>query len=136
MARQTVPDTSRVMVDFNQMKAFGQDPLILERGEGVRVTDVFGKTYIDGLSGVFTVNLGHGILLFAEIAAEQMKRISFTAPTMATNPPALNLAEYLIGITPEQYTTVKFFSGGSEATEAAIKLARQYHLQAGHPRKF
>ena len=62
-----------------------------------------------------------------------MKRISFTAPTMATNPPALRLAEYLIGITPEQYTTVKFFSGGSEATEAAIKLARQYHLQAGHP---
>ncbi|HKG25322.1 MAG TPA: aspartate aminotransferase family protein [Thermomicrobiales bacterium] len=136
MVSQAIPDTSRIMVDFNQMKAFGQEPLILDRGEGIRVTDVFGKTYIDGLSGVFTVNLGHGIPLFAEIAAEQMRRISFTAPTMATNPPALRLAEFLIGITPEQYTTVKFFSGGSEATEAAIKLARQYHLQAGHPRKY
>ena len=39
------------MVDFTQMKSFGQDPLILERGEGIRVTDVFGQTYIDGLSG-------------------------------------------------------------------------------------
>src|SRR5215213_137206 len=109
MVSQAIPDTSRIMVDFNQMKAFGQEPPILDRGEGIRVTDVFGKTYIDGLSGVFTVNLGHGIPLFAE---------------------------FVIGITPEQYTTVKFFSGGSEATEAAIKLARQYHLQAGHPRKY
>ena len=48
MVSQTTFDTSRIMVDFNQMKAFGQDPLILERGEGIRVTDVYGKTYIDG----------------------------------------------------------------------------------------
>ncbi len=61
MSIETAFDTSRIMVDFNQMKSFGQDPLILDRGEGIRVTDVFGKTYIDGLSGVFTVNLGHGI---------------------------------------------------------------------------
>ena len=48
------------------MKSFGEDPLILERGEGIRVTDVFGKTYIDGLSGVFTVNLGHGLQEFVD----------------------------------------------------------------------
>ncbi|HEY8445560.1 MAG TPA: aspartate aminotransferase family protein [Thermomicrobiales bacterium] len=136
VAKETIPDTSRIMVDFVQMKAFGRDPLILERGEGIRVTDVFGKTYIDGLSGVFTVNLGHGIPLFAEVAAEQMRQIAFTAPTMATNPRALRLADLLISITPEQYTTVKFFTGGSEANEAAIKMARQYHQQTGNPRKF
>jgi adenosylmethionine-8-amino-7-oxononanoate aminotransferase len=124
------------MVDFVQMKGFGDDPLILDRGEGVYVWDVFGKKYIDGLSGVFTVNLGHGIAEFADIAAEQAKRIAFTAPTMATNPRALELAELLIGITPPQYSTVKFFTGGSEATEAAIKLARQFWQQAGSPRKF
>jgi adenosylmethionine-8-amino-7-oxononanoate aminotransferase len=133
---QAVPDTARVMVDFTQMKAFGQNPLILERGEGIRVTDVFGQTYIDGLSGVFTVNLGHGVQELIDVAAEQARKIAFTAPTMATNPPALRLADLLIGITPEQYTTVKFFSGGSEATEAAIKLARQFWMQAGHPRKY
>ena len=136
MIQQTVPETARVMVDFTQMKAFGADPLILERGEGIRVTDVFGKTYIDGLSGVFTVNLGHGLQEIVDVAAEQGRLISFTAPTMATNPPALRLAELLIEITPAQYTTVKFFTGGSEANEAAIKLARQYWLQAGHPRKY
>jgi len=133
---QVVPDTARVMVDFTQMKSFGQDPLILERGEGIRVTDVFGQTYIDGLSGVFTVNLGHGLEELIDAAAEQARKIAFTAPTMATNPPALRLADLLIGITPEQYTTVKFFTGGSEANEAAIKLARQFWLQAGHPRKY
>jgi adenosylmethionine-8-amino-7-oxononanoate aminotransferase len=136
MVSKAIPDTSKIMVDFNQMKSFGQDPLILERGEGIRVWDVFGKSYIDGLSGVFTVNLGHGLPEFADIAAEQMKKISFTAPTMATNAPALQLADLLIQITPEQYSTVKFFSGGSEATEAAIKLSRQYFLQTGHGRKF
>lgn len=124
------------MVDFKQMKAFGQDPLILEHGEGIHVTDVFGKTYIDGLSGVFTVNLGHGNQQIIEVAAEQARQIAFTAPTMATNPAALRLAELLIEITPPQYSTVKFFSGGSEVTEAAIKLARQYFLQTGHGRKF
>src|SRR5215216_7207726 len=124
------------MVDFTQMKSFGQDPLILERGEGIRVTDVFGQTYIDGLSGVFTVNLGHGVQELIDVAAEQAGKIAFTAPTMATNPSALRLADLLIGITPDQYTMVKFFSGGSEATEAAIKLSRQYWMQAGHPRKY
>lgn len=136
MVEQVVPETARVMVDFTQMKSFGQDPLILERGEGIRVTDVFGKTYIDGLSGVFTVNLGHGVQELIDVAAAQARQIAFTAPTMATNPAALRLADLLIQITPPQYSTVKFFSGGSEATEAAIKLARQFWLQAGHPRKY
>jgi adenosylmethionine-8-amino-7-oxononanoate aminotransferase len=123
------------MVDFVQMKGFQDEPLILEKGVGIRVTDVFGKTYIDGLSGVFTVNLGHGIAELADVAAEQARQIAFTAPTMATNPRALELSELLIGITPPQYTTVKFFSGGSEATEAAIKLARQYWQQAPRRRR-
>ena len=133
---QALPDTARVMIDFTQMKSFGQDPLILERGEGIRVTDVFGQTYIDGLSGVFTVNLGHGLAELVDVAAAQARQIAFTAPTMATNPAALRFADLLIGITPEQYTTVKFFTGGSEANESAIKLARQYWMQAGHERKY
>jgi adenosylmethionine-8-amino-7-oxononanoate aminotransferase len=136
MAQETTFDTSHVMIDFTQMKSFGQDPLILEEGKGIRVTDVFGKSYIDGLSGVFTVNIGHGIEEIIEVATEQAKKITFTAPTMATNPAALKLAELLIQITPPQYSTFKFFSGGSEATEAAIKMARQYQLQTGHGSKF
>ena len=136
MLEQAAPETSQVMVDFVQMKGFGEDPLILESGKGIRVTDVFGKTYIDGLSGVFTVNLGHGIDEIIDVAAEQARKIAFTAPTMATNPSALRFADLLLEITPRQYSTVKFFTGGSEANEAAIKLARQYWAQAGHPRKY
>ncbi len=136
MAQETTFDTAQIMIDFTQMKSFGQDPLILEEGKGIRVTDVFGKSYIDGLSGVFTVNFGHGVEELVDVAAEQGRKISFTAPTMATNPAALRLADLLIKITPEQYSTVKFLSGGSEATEAAIKMARQYQLQAGRGTKF
>ena len=113
-------DTSQVMVDFNQMKSFADDPLILERGKGIRVWDVFGKEYIDGLSGVFTVNYGHGLDEIIDVAAEQARKIAFTAPTMSTNPPALRLADLLTSLLPEQFTTVKFASGGSEANEFAI----------------
>ena len=136
VAQETTFDTAQIMIDFTQMKSFGQDPLILEEGKGIRVTDVFGKSYIDGLSGVFTVNFGHGVDELVDVAAEQGRKISFTAPTMATNPAALRLADLLIKITPEQYSTVKFLRGGSEATEAAIKMARQYQLQAGRGTKF
>lgn len=129
-------DTAQVMVDFNQMKSFGENPLILERGRGIRVWDVFGKEYIDGLSGVFTVNYGHGLDHIVDAGAAQGKQIAFTAPTMSTNPAALRLADLLIQITPEQFTTVKFASGGSEANEFAIKMARQYHAQTGSPRKY
>ena len=135
MSRQTVPTTSQVMVDFTQMKSFGRDPLIIERGEGVRLWDVFGKAYIDGLSGVFTANLGHGVDALVDVAAEQERKISFAPPTMATSPAALALADLVVRITPEQYRTVKFYGGGSEATENAIKIARQYHLQRGNARK-
>ena len=91
MTARTVPDTAQIMVDFNQMKSFGENPLILEEGHGIRVTDVFGKTYIDGLSGTFSVSLGHGIQEFTDVVVEQMRKISFAAPTLATNPAALKL---------------------------------------------
>jgi adenosylmethionine-8-amino-7-oxononanoate aminotransferase len=129
-------DTAKVMVDFNQMKSFGENPLILERGRGIRVWDIFGKEYIDGLSGVFTVNYGHGLEHIIDAGTAQAKQIAFTAPTMSTNPAALRLADFLIQITPEQFSTVKFASGGSEANEFAIKMARQFHLQSGNPRKY
>jgi adenosylmethionine-8-amino-7-oxononanoate aminotransferase len=124
-----------VMLDFVQMKSFCEDPLVVERAEGVRVWDTEGRGYIDGLSGIYVVNVGHGRPEIVEAMKAQLDRIAF-APQMATNPPALELAELLIRITPEQYTRVKFHSGGSEATEAAIKLARQYHRQSGSPGRY
>ncbi|MCI0581861.1 MAG: aminotransferase class III-fold pyridoxal phosphate-dependent enzyme [Chloroflexi bacterium] len=120
-----------LMVDFNQMKAFVDDPLILERGSGIRVTDTRGRTYIDGLSGVFTSNLGHANEEIIAAVTAQLGRLAFGAPTMATTSSALALVERILELVPQPFTTMKFLSGGSEATESAIKLARQFHRQRG-----
>jgi len=125
-----------LMVDFNQMKAFVDDPLILDRGEGIRVTDTSGCSYIDGLSGVFTSNLGHGNPEIIEAVTEQLGKLAFGAPTMATTSTALALVDRILEFAPPNYTTMKFLSGGSEATESAMKLARQYHRQAGRPGRY
>src|SRR5262245_39171293 len=125
----------KVMLDFVQMSAFVDDPLVVERAEGVRVWDTDGKAYIDGLSGIFVVNLGHGRREIVDAVVEQLNKVAF-APQMASSVPELELGELLLSLVPGRYTQVKFYSGGSEATEAAIKLARQYHRQTGSPGKY
>ncbi|HZS91286.1 MAG TPA: aminotransferase class III-fold pyridoxal phosphate-dependent enzyme [Chloroflexota bacterium] len=125
-----------LMVDFTQMKAFAEDPLILERGEGIRLTDDRGRVYIDGASGVLTSNLGHANRDIVDAVAAQLGRLAFGAPTAATTTRALELVERMRALLPPQYTTMKFLSGGSEATETALKLARQYHRQTGHAGKY
>jgi adenosylmethionine-8-amino-7-oxononanoate aminotransferase len=129
-------DVGRVMVDFTQMKAFSEDPLILAEGDGIRVRDVDGRSYIDGLSGTFCMSLGHGNARIVEAATKQLSRLALAAPTMATSDRSLELARELLALLPSQYTTLKWGSGGSEAVEAAIKMARQFHRQAGDPRKY
>jgi adenosylmethionine-8-amino-7-oxononanoate aminotransferase len=131
------PDVARhLMVDFTQMKTFAEDPLVLESGEGIRLTDDRGRTYIDGLSGVFTSNLGHGNPEIADALATQARRLAFATPTMGTNTRAAELVDKLLALVPSEFTTVKLLSGGSEANEAAIKLARQFHKQTGHATKY
>ena len=125
-----------LMVDFNQMKAFVEEPLVLDRGAGIRVTDTSGRTYIDGLSGVFTSNLGHGNREIIDAVTAQLGRLAFGAPTMATSSTALALVDRILEFAPPPYTTMKFLSGGSEATESAMKLARQYHRQTGQAGRY
>ena len=129
-------DVARVMVDFTQMKAFSEDPLILSEGDGIRVRDVDGRSYIDGLSGTFCLSLGHGNARVVEAASAQLSRLALAAPTMATSDRSLELARELLALLPPQYTALKWGSGGSEAVEAAIKMARQFHRHAGKAGKF
>jgi adenosylmethionine-8-amino-7-oxononanoate aminotransferase len=124
------------MIDFTQMKAFSEDPLILTEGDGIRVRDVDGRWYIDGLSGTFCMSLGHGNARVIEAATKQLSRLALAAPTMATSDRSLELANELLALLPPRYTTLKWGGGGSEAVEAAIKMARQFHRQAGDPRKY
>jgi beta-alanine--pyruvate transaminase len=133
---QSRDPVSRVMVDFQQMKAFADHPFIVERGEGVYLFDRDGKRYLDGLAGVFVMSVGHGNAAVIESIMDQLHQLTFAPPLASTNTPALKLAERLSALTPPQFNVFKFSSGGSEAVEMAFKLARQYHRQTGHPEKY
>ena len=91
--------TRHVMVDFNQMKTFSSAPLIMVDGDGIVLTDDGGRRYIDGLSGVFAVSLGHGNEEIIEAIAAQHRRVSFSSPIMTTTDRALELAAALIRVT-------------------------------------
>lgn len=127
---------ARIMVDFQQMKAFAEDPFIVERAEDVYLFDDHGKQYIDGLAGVFVVSVGHGNTSVMEAVMDQMQRLTFAPPLASANIPAMKLAERICELTPEQFSVVKFASGGSEAIETALKMALQYHKQTGNPEKY
>src|SRR5699024_8325104 len=125
----------RLMVDFQQMSAFVEDPLVLDRGEGCWLWDAEGRRYFDGLSGVMVANYGHGNRRIIAAVTEQLGRLAFAAPTLATNTRALGLVDRLGALLPD-FSTFKLLSGGSEVVEAALKLARQYHKQTGQPGRY
>jgi adenosylmethionine-8-amino-7-oxononanoate aminotransferase len=91
---------------------------------------------LDGISGVFTVNVGHNNPRVRAALHRQIDEICFAPPLHATNIPAIELANLVASLTPGDLNTVKLLSGGSEATETAMKLARQYHRQTGNPLKY
>jgi adenosylmethionine-8-amino-7-oxononanoate aminotransferase len=120
----------------DQMKEFAKRPLVMERADGVRYWDVTGKEYLDALSGIYVANVGHNNRRVIEAVQEQYDRLTFSPPMHGTNAVAIQLANLLAAIAPGDLNTVKFECGGSEVTEAAIKMARQYHQLTGNPRKF
>jgi putrescine aminotransferase len=103
------------------------DPIIYVRGRGAVVEDLNGKQYLDGLSGLWNVNVGHGRAELADAAARQMKELAyFSAYSGSTNIPAIQLADRLIALTTGTMQAVFFTSGGAEANESAFKTARFY----------
>jgi adenosylmethionine-8-amino-7-oxononanoate aminotransferase len=124
-----------IVLDFMQMTEFVKDPFIVTRAEGIRFWDAHGKEYLDGLAGVFVVNVGHGNRRVIDAMKAQLDTLAFAPPLHATTPPALELVRLLAAVGPGDLNTVKLLSGGSEANEAAIKLTKQYHRQTGHPLK-
>ena len=113
-----------------------EQPLVVTegRGEMLRVAD--GKEYIDGLSGLWNVNAGHGRKELGEIAAEQMMKLGFaSAYSGATNPPAAQLADKLVKIAYSNTSAVYFTTAGAESNESAFKIARFYWKLQGKPNK-
>jgi putrescine aminotransferase len=125
-----------LFLDFMQMQAFAKAPMVFVEGSGARLKTEDGREFIDGLSGVFTTSLGHGNRAVVAAITRQLERLAFAPPLHGTNPAALELTTLLLRIAPEAVTAVKLFSGGSEATEAAMKLARQYQRQTGQVRRY
>ena len=104
---------------------------VIVSGKGVRITDADGKSYIDGIAGIWNVTLGYGREEIAEAAYEQMKRLPFAASAMVTAP-AANLSARLAEILPGDLKHSFLSSSGSEASETAIKIARESSRQR-HP---
>ncbi len=125
-----------IMLDFQQMSEFVENPLVIRRADGIWYEDVQGKRYIDAHSGAYVVAVGHNNQRIQAAMAEQLAQVAFTPPLFATNLPAIELANKLTEITPGDLNTIKFLLSGSDATEAAMKMARQYHGQTGNPKKY
>src|SRR5216117_1933450 len=112
------------------------EPMIYVRGKGATIETLGGERYIDGLAGLWNVNVGHGRTELAEAAAAQMKDMAyFSAYTGSSNLPAVQLAEKLIGIAYDNMQGVFFTCGGAESNESAFKTARFYWKAKGKPDK-
>lgn len=121
---------------FTRMGAYtDQPPTVMERGEGAYVWDTRGKRYLDGLSGLFVVQAGHGRRELAEAAAKQAEQLAYFPIWSFAHPAAIALADRLAAAAPGDLNKVFFSSGGGEANETAWKLAKQYFKLTGKPNK-
>jgi adenosylmethionine-8-amino-7-oxononanoate aminotransferase len=120
----------------DQMAEWSKRPLIMAKADGVHYWDVNGKRYLDALSGIYVVSVGHNNRRVIEAIRKQLDTLHFSPPMHGTNPVAIQLANLLAELAPGDLSTVKFQCGGSEVTEAAMKLARQYHKLRGNGTKY
>jgi len=125
--------TEHLWLHFTRMG--GYDPPVIVRGEGCYLWDDKGNRYLDGLAGLFSVNIGYSYgEEIGQAALAQMRELPFYTNWSYAHPRAIELAQTLAGLTPDDQNRAFFVSGGSEAVESAWKLARQYHMARGERR--
>jgi adenosylmethionine-8-amino-7-oxononanoate aminotransferase len=119
-------------------RSFARQYLVAARGEGVFIEDEEGKRYLDACGGAAVVTIGHGVREVADKIGEYARRLPYVHSSQFYTSVALELAEYLRATFPgvPQRARVHFTSGGSEATETAIKIVRQYWLARGQPQRY
>jgi adenosylmethionine-8-amino-7-oxononanoate aminotransferase len=112
---------------------------IAARGEGCWIVDESGRRLLDAAGQAAVVSIGHGVAEIGHAMAEQSGRLAFAHTSQFHTEPAEKLAARLLALAPANFREggrVYFTSGGSEATETAIKLVRQYHLETGQPARY
>jgi adenosylmethionine-8-amino-7-oxononanoate aminotransferase len=134
MTTSTSGAADHLWLHFSRLAEAGDgDLVIIERGEGAYVYDTQGRRYLDGLAGLFTVQVGHGRQELAAAAAKQAETLAYFPLWTHAHPTGLALADKIVSLAPDGMRRVFFTSGGSEAVESAWKLARSYFLLTGEP---
>src|SRR6266700_792644 len=111
-------------------------PLVVEEGRGAMLHLADGREVIDGLAGLWNVNVGHGRGVLADAAAAQMRRIAYTSAYVgATNEPAVRLAEKIVGHAYPGSSAVYYTTAGAESNESAFKTARYFWKVQDKPNK-
>ena len=123
-------------IDYQQTAEFLKTPLIFEKAEGLYYWDIEGKRYFDAIGGIFAAVLGHRHPRVMEAIRRQLDRMTFAPPLHGIADVTLDFIERVGSVTPGSLKYVKPFSGGSESVESAMKFARQYFKQTGHPGKY
>jgi taurine-pyruvate aminotransferase len=126
-------DLDNVLHPIVQHKVLETTQMVVTGGAGSTIVDADGTEYLDGMAGLWCVNIGYGRTELAEVAADQMRQMSYF-PHTAMNVPAAALAEKINGLMGGGYHTY-FVNSGSEANEAGFKIARQYMKQE-HPGEY
>jgi len=122
---------------YTNLKAHEEKgPMIIDRGAGIRVFDDSGKSYIEGLSGLWCVSLGYGEQRLIDAATEAMSKLAYYHGfNHRSSDVVIDLAEKLVSIAPGRISKVLFANSGSEATDLAVKLIWYYHNAIGKPEK-
>jgi len=122
---------------FTRMSSYeGSDVPVIVRGSGQYVYDSRGKRYLDGLSGLFVSQIGHGRAEVAEAAARQATELAYFPLWSYAHPRAIELADRLANLAPGDLNRVFFTTSGSEAVESAWKMAKQYFAITGQPTRY
>lgn len=135
---QTLSEKSRKYLwnPFTQMQGYHEDqPLIIESAEGVKLRDVTGREYYDGVSSVWLNVHGHRVPELDEAIKEQLGKIAHSTLLGMANVPAIELAEQIIGVAPDGLQKVFYSDSGATSVEIAIKMAFQYWQHKGKPEK-
>ena len=130
-------ETSRLILHRTPREDVAQGITIMVKGEGVRVIDKTGRSYLDMVAGVTRpTHIGYGREEVARAAYDQMCKLHYFSPGGFANEPAMELADLLFEITPQGIDRFTFEGSGSEAVESAMKLAKHYHYYCGNPARF